>query len=1302
MTLVVVLLSLIAVLVCALALAVAAQWWRRRQDQAPLRTFGSAMRVAHDAMGVHDSYSVPRILATGEAAALDALCRGWRLTPACEPAWFGRIWHDAEGIVIAEPNDMLAAAPADRRTGSWRRLLRALLRNRPGRPLDAILWVIAAETLIDEKGQARDTGALAVESSRKLVALQHQFGLMLPLYIVVSGCDLVAGFDTFAAELQRRTAGQVPVGWASPYPPKRLYEEGWIQEAIVSMRTALAQTITEMATLDGSVDPAVYLLPQRLEVLHVPLRDRIDLALRGAADGTAPILRGIHCIGAMPHRAPSTGVEQDKIEPDSGQTGRRSASAFSERLWRDVLLAGQGLASPIPRVLALRMRRHRVATVVAALAAACWCVGIGVSWWHLRTDTRRLSAAYDTLTLARTTYRESDKGDAATAQLLGTVANTLMTVPRWRLTSPLMPLSYLALERELRDGQRHLMRSLLFKPLRERLLARLGDLVCTAGTSSAAAAPGDTSVRPQDMPEYLMVTRLVDNAAQTERLISGYNELVQEGGGNVTTLAQVLREVSGTTLLPDRIPDRAALNDVVYETSIQDGAISFSSRNVLDAKQRASTCFEDSFEVWLDRVYSDSALTTNAAAIQATLANLREPGAMPTDATLAELATRIDTLTTQIDTADHGWASARGKELVPGMSALIDSAQRSRLIGDAPVQAVLTHEQVEQRDFAARWLANANLPGVLSAAPASGLQLAPDLQPLRTALRSLLAQPFVTASGDVEAAIRTVDASSIQQALAVLPTYRQYVGGQLAQAPDTYRSALLATAGNDTVLSMVRALSAPASPVLQRDGGSAADAAVQFDALRKSAVDLIAAFDSLGRDDLATSVALRVSDAALNVLRTTEAQLQAIAPFRPIRGDFADWDGRPGGALRAFGTATPQALQSYLAAQSAAIADVAGSAAGALDWLATQRQPLDPADARLVGRWKALGADLTQYRAKSPTSAMVAVPALIADQLDKLDVENCSASLAQVDVPPAGDIVASAGVHLISSAREQCFRLQMGGGTAAYERIRSYFSRYLAGRFPFAADADAPAADLRQTVAFAALLDKELPAAQRGLAAATTVGRGHSGGEQFIAQLARAKPWLDALVARGADGALQGMEVNVEWRVDRADEVGADQVIEWKLASGSDVLAYPPSGNAPARWKPGLPASLSLRWAKDSMWRPMADTGQPTLTSDGDVATWAAGDTWALLRLMRLHQTRDDGGLADAGPSGRILLSLPVRDRKGDVRTARMFLRIGFVGAAKVPLAMPELPVAAPAYEGPGRSTVAYPDVSGQLEAGRG
>jgi type VI secretion system protein ImpL len=1322
MNLIVVLLGLIALLLCGLVVFAIIQWRRRYQDQTPLRTFGAAIRSAHTAMGVRDAYSIPRVLATGEPAALDALSRSWRLSPLGEAGWFGRLWNDAEGLLIAEPHDALAAPPADRQLGAWRRLLRALLRNRPGRPLDAILWVISVDALIDETGAPREMSAAALETSRKLVALQRQFGLMLPLYIVISGCDALDGFDALAAGLERAAAGSTPLGWASPYAPKRPYEEAWLDEAFAAMRAALAETITELGAVDGNLDAALFLLPQRLDRLRVPLRERIDLTLRGAADGTAPLLRGIYCVGAVPAPQPVeagaaalgvAGASAAAALPAglAAERARRAAPAFSSRLWHDVLLSGQGLATPIPRVLALRMRRHRVATIVAAVFAVCWCVALGVSAWHLRSDANALAAGLDSLTVAGTEYHDSDKGDAATAKALSSVANTLTRVPRWRITSPYMPLSFVMLERQLRDAERHMLSGLVFAPLRDRFTARLMQLDCTPSTAAAQDDAQQTPTRPQDFPEYVLGAQLVSNAAQAEHLIARFNELVQSGSGNVALLAQLMREAAGVQLDAEHVADRDSVNEAIRDTVALRGMISLNGKDALAARQHTSACFEEAFDAWFDRVYADSTLTVNAAQVQNTLTTLRAPGATPADSVLADLGTRIDTLAAQVDTANHGWAGARGKELVPGLTGLFDTARHLRLIGEAPVDAVQAHEQAEQNAFAARWLANGNLPSVLSASQANGLQLAPDLPPLRDALRTLLAQPFVATSGNGSASIRSVDAASVQRALAVLPAYRQYVGGPLAQAPDAYRPALLAAAGNDAVHSMVGALAVPQSQAAQRDAGSAADAALQFDALRKSALDLIAAFDSLGRDDLATSVALHVSDAALDVLRSADAQLQALAPFRPVGGDFSSWNGSPGGSLRAFGAATPQALQSYLAAQSAAVADTAGTAASALDWLNAQKQPLEPADSRLVARWRALSADLAQYRAKSPASAMVAVPSIIADQLDKLDVDNCSAALAQIDVPSVGDIVSNAGINLVSSAREQCFRLQMGDGMQAYEQIRSYFARYLAGRFPFAADAAAPAADLRQTAAFVALLDKELADAQRGFTAAAAVGRGRPDSMQFLTQLAHAKPWLDALVARGADGTLQGFEVSVEWRTDRADEIGADQVIEWKLVSGGDQWTYPSSGAPPLRWKPGLPVSLSLRWAKDSPWRPMLDAAQPTLSSEQDVAAWNNGDAWSLLRLVRAHQLQSDTELVSASTNAapaipaRLMLALPVHDRSGEVQTARMYLRVGFIGAAKTPQAIPDLPVAAPTYDGTGGVTTrtrSWPMPTSQSVVGRG
>lgn len=1298
MTLIPVLLGLIALLLVALATVAGIRLWRGRHEARALRSFGGAVRAVHAEMGVRDPYPIPRILATGAPPAIDALCRAWRLTPVSNPNWFGRFWHDAEGVLLAEPHDVLARPPEDREVRTWRRLSRALLRNRAGRPLDAILWVIPIEALLADDGQARDSSVAALESSRKITTLQRQFGLMLPVYIVISGCDALPGFEDLANGL-RNVANSAPLGWVSPYPPKRAYDQAWIDEAFSSMRAALAETITELGTLDGSVSEALFLLPQRIDALRMPLRERVDLTLRGAADGTAPMLRGVYCVGAVPD-----GLSSSAQDPEDAtrQAARASPPAFASRLWHDVLLAEQGLALPMPRVLALRTRWHRAATVCAIVLALVWCGGIGVSWWNLRNDAPILASAYDSLTLAQTSYRESDKGDAAVASALTAVTGQLRVVPRWRLNSPFMPFSYALLDNQLDDAQMHVLRGLVLAPLHDRLAQRVTQLTCVADTQEAQDT--DAPARPQDLPEYVAGTRLVADTAQTEHLIARYNEVAQAGSGSLAMLAQLMREAVGVKLGREHIADRSRFDAVVHETGLEAGTLPLGVSDDPAARPRISLCFEQAFDAWFDRVYADSTLAANAAQVQAALTALRAPGATPTDTALSTLATGIDTLGTQVDTANHGWASAHGKELVPGLTTTFDTAQRLQLIGAAPVQAVLAHEQEAQDAFSARWLASGNLPGVLSASPTSGLQLAADLPPLRDAVRTLLGQPFAAGATKPDVAIQSVDAVTMQHALAVLPGYQQYVSGPLAQAPQAYRGALLATAQGDAVRSMVGALSMPAETLVAGRGDAVpGDDAARFDALRKNALDLIAAFDSLGRDDLATSVALRVSDQALAILRTADTQIQTLSPFRPTSGDFSGWDGRTGGALRAYDAATPQALQAYVAAQAAAISDTADGTVGALAWLSAQKPPLASADARLVARWAALSADLAQYRAKSPASAMVAVQSIIADQLDKLDLDNCNASLEKVSVPAAGDIVASTGVRLVASVREQCLRLQVGTGMQAYDEIRNFFARYLAGRFPFAADVNAPAADLQQTAAFVALLDRDLAQAQSGLTAGAAEGRGGAGGAQrFVSQLAHARPWLDALLARGADGTLQGVALAVDWRVDRADEVGADQVIEWKLLSGSDAVTYPSASQPPARWRPGLPVSISLRWAKDAPWQPMFDAAQPTLSGEQGIATWSTSDTWALLRLARMHQMPDD---ASQGPApSRMLLTVPVRDHVGTIETARMYMRIGMVSDAKAPLAIPTLPYAAPGSDGRATPTaLKYPTAGDSgTDAGNG
>jgi type VI secretion system protein ImpL len=80
----------------------------------------------------------------------------------------------------------------------------------------------------------------------------------------------------------------------------------------------------------------------------------------------------------------------------------------------------------------------------------------------------------------------------------------------------------------------------------------------------------------------------------------------------------------------------------------------------------------------------------------------------------------------------------------------------------------------------------------------------------------------------------------------------------------------------------------------------------------------------------------------------------------------------------------------------------------------------------------------------------------------------------------------------------------------------------------------------------------------------------------------------------------------------------------------------------------------------------------------------------------------EDASLTNAGLPPRLLFTVPVRDRTGMIQTARMFMRVGFASAAKTPLAIPDLPFAAPGFEGRSvTTTVIYP-TSGNAQADHG
>jgi hypothetical protein len=195
--------------------------------------------------------------------------------------------------------------------------------------------------------------------------------------------------------------------------------------------------------------------------------------------------------------------------------------------------------------------------------------------------------------------------------------------------------------------------------------------------------------------------------------------------------------------------------------------------------------------------------------------------------------------------------------------------------------------------------------------------------------------------------------------------------------------------------------------------------------------------------------------------------------------------------------------------------------------------------------------------------------------------------------------------------------------------------------------------------------------------------------------MAAAKPLLLQIAER------RGVLVDPRFRVNRKNEEGGNNIIEWTLAAGDRSRSSLGSqGDVP--WHAGETISVDLRWAKDSPTIPSESTGAMLGQIRGLVAHFERTGTWSLLAFLDRARAPAEDLLNREDPSGsnEIAVKLQVRTKPNgtteavdpsqvQLPTARVFLSVllrkpkeneaaGDGGAFLLPV----LPTVAPAYEG--------------------
>jgi len=302
--------------------------------------------------------------------------------------WFTdeAVFLDTAGRYTTQQSDRDVDAAA------WKSFLELLKKSRPRRPINGVLVTTSVSDLLQQSAAERDLHAQALRT--RVQELYQALGLRIPVYVLVTKSDLLAGFSEFFSALGKEERAQA-WGFALPYGNEGLDPASMTAE-LQRLERRLYDRLPERLEeeRDAPRRALLYGFPQQFALLRDRLVQFVEAAFAPTKLEAKLIIRGIYFTSGTQEGSPidrvmgalarGFGLER-KLMPAQHATGK---SYFLTRFLREVVFQEAGLAG-----FDLRWERRRQWLQTAAVAA-CGVVLIlaALAWWASSAQNTRYLA----------------------------------------------------------------------------------------------------------------------------------------------------------------------------------------------------------------------------------------------------------------------------------------------------------------------------------------------------------------------------------------------------------------------------------------------------------------------------------------------------------------------------------------------------------------------------------------------------------------------------------------------------------------------------------------------------------------------------------------------------------------------------------------------------------------------------------------------------------------------------------------------------------------------------------------------
>ena len=1252
-------------------------------------------------------------------------------------------WFFDQGVVLDVAGKVLGHAGDDEGGPGWRMLQRLLRHYRPNRPLDGVVLTLSCADLVNFSRQDQEALSRLRDKAESLYTrlwrMQHRLGMRFPIYILVTQCDQVPGFQGWSRNLPENRRQEM-LGWSNPYTIDTAYMTSWVDEAFDHLHAHLFHTQIEIFTVhpEPQERDGVFQFPSAFQTLREPLRIYLDQLFTPSVYHESFFFRGIYFCGDC----------NGDAQP-----------IFLRHLFERKILPEARLARPVSRRSLAAQRTVRTAQALAALLVLVGGLGLWRAAARLASEEPVLLQTLGNLqselheigaVVKRRRQRkqheiqslgyESRESITAYTNALRTHARRTLDemnrIPTRALTSLFLPASWLRFAPHFE-----------FAPLSadvRRAVARVyNHIILRAMFYHLAVEAEQLAIAPRAVetprPPRTHLNILQTHLRQLAKLQDNYTKLndiqdeknVRRLFSNPEVAASINALMSALFGADTQLPEAFFKDSSFYRYLAHEG------QTWLYDPQRAASqtqATQTLAQRYYGSLFHPNAVIQHLNGLKRRLLAIEVGEVSAT--TFRQLLACMEETQTLLEAPESQWLTQAEFNPDERFNEVLLAMQQSPFLGaeiSAGIKAAGAAE-FGQLTAALQGLqkSQASDIGPLLQAPEGDapLGLSSELRALHSALKQWLRLPFMaqerakTTAPETRASAcappvaaaaersqwaqltkaiprhnrRVWDDDLLQEATQLAPQYERFLQNDLKAFPASWRRAI-AHQSLDHLEAHMRGLLTRAQQLVDPPVSPGLAEALRIDIKRfqESVKPINELLQTLGQLDI-ISLYWELLDIATQQVQGLLPQVDALlaqdALYTPRDDNFAWWMGDAKLALQGFGVTDAAGLSQYLQAQHQRVTFVARQYASPLiDFL--ERHPVDlkREDAERLARWRDILAELDRYAKQTPGNSVAALEQFIL-ALNDVAPETCLPE--SNDAPVArrdSDYFLQRRDHLRQALRDRCEALTDRIVYARYQDLAERFTRELAGRFPFSPNAsEEPEVEVSPEAirVFYQTFDVSAPTIRAILERNPQFGAAGDRVLAFLQQLEAVRRFFTSFIER--IGGIQSpvFDLQVEFRVNRQQEQNADQIIDWRFQVGDQILRRQGAKAQPqGRWRYGDPVQLSLRWAKNAPWAPLAPdnaTGAPN-----HAVVYSDAGNWSLLRFLQRHAgaSTDFDQLIDLRPH---TLGFSIATKPASAKSARQyevngaplltkaFIRVALLSPDKKErLAMPAFPTYAPA-----------------------